>query len=73
MHSGIVYYHRKDRTLVGKWTHRDIGGLLADEVVRDVAPGATEGLWPVDINAPNGDLMFTGTFSSKRLGEAIQI
>jgi mannose-6-phosphate isomerase-like protein (cupin superfamily) len=71
MHSGIIYYLRKERTLVGKWTHQDIGGLLADEIVRDVAPGATEGLWPVDINAPNGDLMFTGQLSSRKLGESL--
>ena len=73
MIAGVVYYHRKEDSLVGQWTHADIGGNLADERVLNVKPGAIEGTWPVEIHTPDGKLMYSGDLTSKKLGSALSL
>jgi len=77
MKAGFVSYQRQGDQFVGKWSHENLGGKLADETVSGVAPGAVEGTWDVVIyNAPdpagNRSLMFEGTLSSEKCGESLK-
>jgi hypothetical protein len=73
MQAGIVVYQRKGNQLVGQWSHEKIEGALANEIVHDVAPGALEGDWPVEIFAPDGSLYFTGRLSSAKWGGCVKL
>jgi hypothetical protein len=69
--AGVVYYRRIGRTLEGSWTHEEIGGLIAREVVYDVEEGSFEGDWKVDIYPPGGgEAFYEGRLTSRRFGEA---
>jgi len=72
MQAGIVVYQRNGSTLAGKWTHQNVNGVAQQEVVHDVAPGAWEGDWPVEI-FQNGTRIFEGRLSSVRLGEGLKL
>jgi hypothetical protein len=73
MQAGIVVYQRQGNQLVGLWSHEEIGGAPASEIVHDVAPGPLEGDWPVEIFAPGGAPYFTGRLSSTKLGSCVKL
>jgi hypothetical protein len=73
MAAGIVYYRRQGTTFAGRWSDASQHGALADELVRDVEPGATTGEWPVEVFLAAGPSIFTGTLSSAPLGECLQL
>ena len=78
MQAGIVIYRRHGNQLVGQWSHADepIGGMLANEIVHDVAPNALEGDWPVEIfapPAPGGPIYFTGRLRASKLGDCVKL
>ena len=73
MQAGIVVYQRQGNQLVGRWSHQNNNGVLADEIVHDVAPGAVEGDWPVEIFEPNGKLQFTGRLNSSKWGDCVKL
>ena len=72
MEAGIVVYKRSAGSLIGKWAHEKTGGMLSREIVRDVAKGAWEGLWPVEIFAGD-DLFFQGTLRSVKFGDCLKL
>jgi hypothetical protein len=72
MQSGIVYYQRVGTSLVGKWSHEKINGVLADEVIQNVPAGSVEGLWPVEISMPGAGLIFKGQITISRFGESLR-
>jgi hypothetical protein len=73
MQAGIVVYQRKGDQLVGRWSHEKTGGALADEIVHDVAAGALEGDWAVEIFDPLGKPYFTGRLNSSKLGGCVKL
>jgi len=73
MQAGIAVYQRQGDQLVGQWSHEDIGGALADEIVHGVAAGALEGEWPVDIFAPTGEIFFRGRLRSTKFGKCLRL
>lgn len=73
MQAGIVVYQRKGNQLVGQWSHEKTGGALASEIVHDVAPGALEGDWPVEIFDPLGKPYFTGRLNSSKWGGCVRL
>jgi hypothetical protein len=73
MLAGIVFYRRQGDALVGRWSHVQLGGRLADERVSGVAAGAVTGTWPVDISDPTGKPMFAGQLESVRLGDCLKL
>ena len=71
-HAGIIYYKRIGDRFEGIWTHKDIGGQAAREVVLNVADRSFEGDWPVVIYLPVSDAPFyEGRLTSKPLGEGL--
>jgi hypothetical protein len=73
MNAGIVIYRRQGTSLAGQWTHEQIGGALATELVSDVPPGPLTGTWPVQIFNPDGSLEFTGRLRSVGLGSSLSL
>ena len=73
MEAGIVVYQRQGNQLVGKWSHEKTNGKLADQIVRDVAPGPLEGDWPVEIYIQPNVLYFTGHLHSSKLGDCVKL
>ena len=72
MQAGIVVYRRNGSSLAGKWTHERVDGVLQREVVHDVAPGAWEGDWRVEI-FQKGARIFDGRLNSVRLGDGLKL
>jgi hypothetical protein len=71
MKAGIVIYRRDGSSLSGQWTHQDIGGLLAKELVQNVPSGPMVGNWPVQVSAPDGSVIFTGWLQAATLGKSL--
>jgi hypothetical protein len=71
MKAGIAIYRRKGKSLSGQWTHEEIGGVLAEELVQDVAAGPMVGDWPVQVFSPDGSVSFTGRLRSVALGNSL--
>jgi hypothetical protein len=66
-------YQRQGNQLVGRWSHELNDGVLANEIVHDVAPGALEGDWPVEIFKPDGKPYFTGRLNSSKWGDCLKL
>jgi hypothetical protein len=47
MQAGIILCQRNGSSLLGKWTPERVNGIMQQEIVHDVAPGAWEGAWRV--------------------------
>jgi hypothetical protein len=71
MKAGIVIYRRDGTSLSGQWTHGEIGGVLAKELVQDVAAGPMVGDWPVQVFLPDGNVSFAGRLRSVTFGNSL--
>ena len=70
INAGIVIYRRDGTSLSGQWTHQEIGGVFAKELVHGVSPGPMVGAWSVEVFAPDGSRYFTGSLKSVGLGKS---
>lgn len=73
MVAGLVIYDRKGNDLEGRWTHQNLQGNFAREVVYDVQKDSFVGAWKVDIYVPDGALFWAGELTCERPGEAVSL
>jgi hypothetical protein len=71
--AGLVVYRQKTEGWDGVWSHTDIGGGLAREIVAGANLDALPGNWEVQIRAPNDTILFTGSLSVSNLGKCLKL
>jgi hypothetical protein len=71
--AGLVVYRQTTEGWDGVWSHADVGGNLARELVSGADVAKLPGTWTVKIWAPDETLLFTGSLSASILGKCVKL
>jgi|SRR5271170_3044946 len=71
--AGIVSYRRAGANFEGTWSHENIEGALAREIVYSVGAGDFLGEWSVTVFSPTGESIFSGTLKSEAFGQCLRL